>query len=43
MQIHSTYDGKKNSIGLLTEDRKETGLVLTYDLTQNITVTNLPA
>ena len=42
VQIHSTYDGKKNSIGLLTEDRKETGLVLTYDLTQNITVTNLP-
>jgi len=42
VQIHSTSDGKKNSIGLLTEDRKETGLVLMYDLVQNITITNLP-
>ena len=42
VQIHSTCDGKANSVGLLTEDRKETGLVLMYDLVQNITVTNLP-
>lgn len=39
--IRSTRDGKENSIGLLPEDRKETGLVLLYDLTQNITITNL--
>ncbi len=41
VQIASTADGKKNGIGLLTEDRKETGLVLSYDLIRNITVTNL--
>lgn len=39
--IHSTNQGKSNGIGLLTEDRKETGLVLGYDLVKNITVTNL--
>lgn len=39
--MYSTYDGKQNGIGLLTEDKKETGLILTYDLTRNITVTNL--
>ena len=39
--IHSTHEGKRQGIGLLTEDRKETGLVLSYDLTRNITVTNL--
>ncbi len=41
VQIHSTHEGKKMGIGLLTEDRKETGLVLTYDLIQNISITNL--
>lgn len=39
--LHSTRDGKNNSIGLLTEDRKETGLVLTFSVAKNITVTNL--
>ena len=39
--IHSTNAGKKYGIGLLTEDRKETGLVLAYDIMRNITVTNL--
>lgn len=39
--IHSTSQGKANGIGLMTEDRKETGLVLGYDLIKNITVTNL--
>ena len=39
--ISSTADGKHNGIGLLTEDRKETGLILGYDLIRNITVTNL--
>jgi ribose transport system ATP-binding protein len=42
VSIHSTYDGKNNSIGLLTEDRKETGLVLDYNIARNITITNLP-
>ena len=41
VMISSTADGKKNGIGLLTEDRKETGLILNYDLIRNITVTNL--
>ena len=41
IEIHSTSDGKNAGIGLLTEDRKETGLVLSYDLTRNISVTNL--
>lgn len=40
--IRSTYDGKNNSIGLLTEDRKETGLVLDFNVSKNITITNLP-
>ena len=39
--ISSTYQGKKEGIGLLTEDRKETGLVLEYDLVRNISITNL--
>ena len=39
--IYSTYEGKRQGIGLLTEDRKETGLVLSYDLVRNITITNL--
>jgi len=41
VRVRSTYDGKKNGIGLLTEDRKETGLVLNYDLVRNISITNL--
>ena len=39
--IRSTHDGKRAGIGLLTEDRKESGLVLSFDLTRNVTVTNL--
>ena len=39
--ISSTADGKANGIGLLTEDRKESGLVLSYDIVRNITITNL--
>ena len=39
--ISSTADGKHNGIGLLTEDRKETGLILSYDLIRNISITNL--
>ncbi len=39
--LRSTRDGKNNSIGLLTEDRKETGLVVTFSLSKNITITNL--
>jgi ABC-type sugar transport system ATPase subunit len=39
--IHSTHQAKDEGIGLLTEDRKETGLVLDYNLIWNITITNL--
>jgi ribose transport system ATP-binding protein len=39
--IHSTSQGKENSIGMLTEDRKETGLVLDMSVTKNITITKL--
>ncbi len=39
--IHSTHQAKHESIGMLTEDRKETGLVLAYNLIWNITITNL--
>ena len=41
VKILSTKDGKENGIGLLTEDRKGSGLVLQYDLARNITITNL--
>jgi len=40
-RIRSTYDGKNNSIGMVTEDRKETGLVLEMNVTKNITITKL--
>ena len=39
--LRSTLDGKKHSIGLVTEDRKETGLVLPMSVMQNITITDL--
>ncbi|MDD3824114.1 MAG: sugar ABC transporter ATP-binding protein [Sphaerochaetaceae bacterium] len=41
VSIRSTMDGKANSIGMVTEDRKETGLVLDMSVTRNITVTKL--
>ncbi len=41
VSIRSALDGKKNSIGLVTEDRKETGLVLAMDVTENTTITDL--
>lgn len=41
--IHSTREGKNNSIGMVTEDRKETGLVLDMSVTKNITITKLDA
>jgi ribose transport system ATP-binding protein len=40
-RIWSTRDGIKSSIGLLTEDRKETGLVLDFNMMNNISITNL--
>ncbi|SLM18762.1 fused methyl-galactoside transporter subunits of ABC superfamily: ATP-binding components [uncultured spirochete] len=40
-KIRSTADGKRCSIGLVTEDRKETGLALGYNVTDNIIITNL--
>ena len=41
VRIKTTAEGKAAGIGLLTEDRKETGLILSYDLIRNITVSNL--
>ncbi|MDY0288846.1 MAG: sugar ABC transporter ATP-binding protein [Sphaerochaeta sp.] len=43
VSIRSTQDGKQHSIGMVTEDRKETGLVLDMSVTKNITVTKLKA
>lgn len=40
-EITSTAQGMKHSIGMLTEDRKETGLILDTDITKNITITKL--
>jgi ribose transport system ATP-binding protein len=39
--IRSTSDGKRCSIGLVTENRKETGLALNYSLADNVVITNL--
>jgi ribose transport system ATP-binding protein len=39
--IRNTADGKRYSMGLVTEDRKETGLALHYSLADNIVITNL--
>ncbi len=41
VRIRSTADGKNCSMGLVTEDRKETGLALHYTLTDNVIITNL--
>lgn len=41
VSIHSTLDGKNQAIGLVTEDRKETGLVLPMSVAENITITDL--
>ena len=41
MVLRSTRDGKDNSIGMLTENRKETGLVLDFSVAKNISITNL--
>ena len=41
VKIRSTLQAKKLSIGLVTEDRKETGLVLPMDVTENTTITDL--
>jgi len=41
--IRSTAGGMNNSIGMLTEDRKETGLVPDMDVAKNITITKLNA
>ena len=39
--IRNTADGKEHSIGLVTEDRKETGLALIYSVVDNLIITNL--
>lgn len=41
VMITSTAKGLANSIGMLTEDRKETGLILDMDIPRNITITKL--
>ena len=41
VKIRSTLQAKNLSIGLVTEDRKETGLVLPMDVTENTTITDL--
>jgi len=41
LALRSTKDGKDNSIGMVTEDRKETGLVLDFSVSKNISITNL--
>jgi ribose transport system ATP-binding protein len=41
VRIRNTADGKQCSMGLITEDRKETGLALHYSLTENVTITNI--
>ena len=40
-RIRNTADGKSCSMGLVTEDRKETGLALHYSVSDNIVITNL--
>jgi len=40
-RINSPRDGKAHSIGFITEDRKETGLALAYNIVENIVITKL--
>ena len=42
VNIHSPESGIAAGIGYLTEDRKRDGLAMTLDITQNITLSNLP-
>ena len=41
VHIRNTFQGKRCSIGLITEDRKETGLALHYHVSDNIVISNL--
>jgi len=41
VKINSPKEGKRNSLGLITEDRKETGLALSYSVVENIVITKL--
>jgi ABC-type sugar transport system ATPase subunit len=41
--IHQPFDAIKNGIGLITENRREEGLMLQQSVLFNTTVTNLPA
>ena len=43
VRIRSTTEGLQCGIGMVTEDRKETGLVLEMDIIKNITITKLDA
>ena len=42
IQVKSPADAIAAGIGYLTEDRKKEGLAMTLDITQNITLANLP-
>jgi ribose transport system ATP-binding protein len=43
VSIHQPLDAIKNGIGLITENRREEGLMLQQSVLFNVTVTNLPA
>ena len=42
VRVSNTRQAKHNSIGMVTEERKETGLALDFSVKQNIVITNLP-
>ena len=43
MEIRSPRDSIRNGVALVTEDRKETGLVLTSSVKENMSLSSLPA
>lgn len=42
VRIRNTQQAKRHSIGMVTEERKETGLALGFSVKRNISITNLP-
>ncbi len=40
MRIRNPMDAKRRGITLLTEDRKQQGLILDFDINANITLAN---
>ncbi len=41
VSIKNPLDGKKNGIGFVTEDRKEEGLILDFDVSENIVIPSI--